>query len=294
MPLRVEDAQGNLVWRPEGVDAYGELDEANGSPCPTRLRFAGHFYDEHLGLFYNRFRDYDPKLGRYLQSDPLGHAGGINLFAYSPSPLANVDLRGLIHRAANKAGPGKGSTKGKPAKEPDGPHLPGVSKKERKLAASPGNSKAKRAAREKVVRAFAKKHAQHRDRKNKPRKTTKADIQGHVNGTDLRKPVIVGPPPEMKPSRQYQTQGKGRPQGQYYGDEDAKPTELGIAGIDRGPDGRYRSKEKQGYDIDPDAPYMESTAAPINDDWSVKGQEVPTRGGARQRVVPDRSKAKQI
>jgi RHS repeat-associated protein len=293
MPLRVEDAQGNLVWRPEGVDAYGELDEANGSPCPTRLRFAGHFYDEHLGLFYNRFRDYDPKLGRYLQSDPLGHAGGINLFAYSPSPLANVDLRGLIHRAANKAGPGKGSTKGKPAKEPDGPHLPGVSKKERALAASKGNSKAKRAAREKVTKAFVKKHGRFYDRNGNLRKTTKADVQGVVNGTDLSKPVTTGPPPPVK-SPQYQTQGKGRGKGQFYADDEARPTDIGIAGIDRGPDGRYRSKEKKGYEIDDDATYMESTAAPINDNWSVKGQEVPTRGGAQQRVVPDRSKTKPI
>jgi RHS repeat-associated protein len=97
MPLRVEDATGKEVWKAEGLDPYGSP-APNAPMCPTRLRFAGHFHDEDLDLFYNRFRDYDPCLGRYLQPDPLGHAGGTNLFAYSSNPLAFVDLRGLTHR----------------------------------------------------------------------------------------------------------------------------------------------------------------------------------------------------
>ncbi len=101
MPVRVEDSLGDVVWEDAGSDAFGEFDD--GAPqCPTRLRFAGHFFDEHLGLFYNRFRDYDPGFGRYLQPDPMGHAGGINLFAYPANPLADVDLRGLIHKATKK------------------------------------------------------------------------------------------------------------------------------------------------------------------------------------------------
>jgi RHS repeat-associated protein len=68
----------------------------------VRLRFAGHFFDEDTGLFYNRFRDYEPKLGRYLQPDPWGHRGGLNLFAYPRNPLSHVDLRGLVHKAQPK------------------------------------------------------------------------------------------------------------------------------------------------------------------------------------------------
>ncbi|MEO6602096.1 MAG: RHS repeat-associated core domain-containing protein, partial [Polyangiaceae bacterium] len=98
MPVRVEDAAGMEVWRAESIDPYGEVHGQDGAECPARLRFAGHFYDEELGLFYNRFRDYDPQLGRYLQPDRLGHAGGLNLFAYSANPLVEVDLRGLAHR----------------------------------------------------------------------------------------------------------------------------------------------------------------------------------------------------
>ncbi|MDF3071445.1 MAG: Rhs family protein [Polyangiaceae bacterium] len=76
MPLRVENASGQVTWTSEAFDAYGNQ-AAGSTPPPIRLRFAGHFYDEDLGLFYNRFHGYDPTLARYLQPDPLGHEGGI-------------------------------------------------------------------------------------------------------------------------------------------------------------------------------------------------------------------------
>jgi RHS repeat-associated protein len=122
MPVRVEDAYGNETWRAAGVDAYGELDPS-APPCPTRLRFAGHFYDEDLGLFYNRFRDYDPSVGRYLQPDPLGHAGGINLFAYPSNPLVFVDLRGLTHVRRDRSESGDGQNGRKREQETERPEM---------------------------------------------------------------------------------------------------------------------------------------------------------------------------
>ncbi len=98
MPVRVEDRTGRQVWHARAGDPFGEMDD----PPPVRLRFAGHFFDEDTGLFYNRFRDYDPRLGRYLQPDPWGHRGGLNLFAYPRNPLSHVDLRGLVHKARPK------------------------------------------------------------------------------------------------------------------------------------------------------------------------------------------------
>jgi RHS repeat-associated protein len=46
------------------------------------LRFPGQFVDTESGLHYNYFRDYDPKTGRYVESDPTGLDGGINTYIY--------------------------------------------------------------------------------------------------------------------------------------------------------------------------------------------------------------------
>nr|WP_245929977.1 RHS repeat-associated core domain-containing protein [Mangrovibacter plantisponsor] len=56
------------------------------------------------GLHYNTFRYYDPAGACYTQKDPIGLAGGINLYSYVPNPLAWVDPWGLagcniVHRA---------------------------------------------------------------------------------------------------------------------------------------------------------------------------------------------------
>ncbi|EOU7475430.1 RHS repeat-associated core domain-containing protein, partial [Escherichia coli] len=48
-------------------------------------------------------RNYDPDVGRFMVTDPIGLAGGINLYAYAPNPLSWIDPLGLNNCNVNKA-----------------------------------------------------------------------------------------------------------------------------------------------------------------------------------------------
>jgi RHS repeat-associated protein len=61
------------------------------------LRFPGQYFDVETGLNYNYFRDYDPAVGRYVESDPIGLKSGVNTFAYAAeNPVQFLDPMGLM------------------------------------------------------------------------------------------------------------------------------------------------------------------------------------------------------
>jgi RHS repeat-associated protein len=98
-PWVITNTANQIRWRWD-TSPFGEL-PANQNPAGLgnfafNLRFPGQYRDAETGLFYNTFRDYDPQTGRYVQSDPIGLAGGINPYLYGRgSPLSYVDPLGL-------------------------------------------------------------------------------------------------------------------------------------------------------------------------------------------------------
>lgn len=67
---------------------------------PQNLRFQGQYLDRETGLHYNLFRCYDPQCGRFTLPDPIGLAGGLNLYAYVKNPFTWIDPLGLAECSA--------------------------------------------------------------------------------------------------------------------------------------------------------------------------------------------------
>lgn len=87
--------ESNRLSAVDGPEPSEDFD-ANGVKFTYNLRFPEQYYDQETGLHYNYFRDYDPSIGRYVESDPAGLAGGLNTYAYVDSrPTLTIDPLGL-------------------------------------------------------------------------------------------------------------------------------------------------------------------------------------------------------
>ncbi len=96
-PRAVTNSMGTVIWvRPYVGDGFGEEAPTSSTGYVLNLRFPGQYYDAETGTNYNMFRTYEPATGRYLQSDPMGLAGGISTYAaVSSNPLNRIDPDGL-------------------------------------------------------------------------------------------------------------------------------------------------------------------------------------------------------
>jgi RHS repeat-associated protein len=127
-PRAILDSTNRVIWKWHS-DAFGqgapeEDPDGDGDLFIYNLRFPGQYYDRETGLHYNYFRDYDPSTGRYPQADPVGIAGGLNVYAYGlNNPLTYTDPLGLDPFGSNSAGTG-GFT---PAPTPFDVFVPGTS-----------------------------------------------------------------------------------------------------------------------------------------------------------------------
>lgn len=95
VPILVMDDARKVVWEAE-IEPYGHATIERGEKFYQPLRFPGHFFEPETGLFYNRFRMYSPLIKRYLQRNPVGISGGLNLYEYAPDPLSQFNVLGLI------------------------------------------------------------------------------------------------------------------------------------------------------------------------------------------------------
>ncbi|WP_338846789.1 DUF6861 domain-containing protein [Massilia sp. W12] len=101
-PRELSDAQGRLRWQASYQSwgnllqvAYSEISAPCWLPQLQPLRFQGQYYDAETGLHYNRFRYYDPDIGRFISQDPIGLAGGNNIYQYAANPISWIDPLGL-------------------------------------------------------------------------------------------------------------------------------------------------------------------------------------------------------
>jgi len=100
-PRLIADSTGTTVWRWDQGEPFGN-DVPNSEPNNTGnvfdlpLRMPGQYYDRETAIHYNTMRDYDPSIGRYVESDPIGLKGGVNTYGYvSQAPLMSSDPMGL-------------------------------------------------------------------------------------------------------------------------------------------------------------------------------------------------------
>ena len=86
------------MWRWDQAEPFGNnpADENLGT-FDLPLRLPGQYFDKETNTHYNMRRDYDQAIGRYIQSDPIGLAAGLNTYSYvSSDPLRFVDPTGEL------------------------------------------------------------------------------------------------------------------------------------------------------------------------------------------------------
>ena len=94
-PVQAYNENGDVVWDTD-YDIYGDLREFKGDRSFIPFRQLGQYEDQDTGLYYNRFRYYNPETGLYLSQDPIGLAGNNpNFYAYVHDANFQFDPFGL-------------------------------------------------------------------------------------------------------------------------------------------------------------------------------------------------------
>ena len=93
-PVQAYDECGTVVWQAD-YDIYGNLRNLRGDREFIPFRQLGQYEDAETGLYYNRFRYYNPNIGNYISQDPIGLEGGMVLYGYVYDSNVWIDPLGL-------------------------------------------------------------------------------------------------------------------------------------------------------------------------------------------------------
>ena len=95
-PLQAFDNNGNKVWEQE-LDIFGrKRRKGNNKSSFIPFKYQGQYEDVETGLYYNRFRYYDPRIGNYISQDPIRLMGNNpTLYGYVGDLNKRTDIFGL-------------------------------------------------------------------------------------------------------------------------------------------------------------------------------------------------------